>query len=204
MKSHARLVASAALTLSLAGCTPASNSVQGGDVSFTLGGISFQPLLDTSWGTLADDGDLTFEWSNEEGPDDSPGFYIQWGGGEDGSYVVSSSAGAVDEESDESLWIRISLEPWEGAKTYSTLNGAEPTVLFDWTSAGEDDEGNFVDQSTFFLESSEGGSCETTVAPGGLSGSFACEGMSAVINDLLEPDGLLEISGSWTGTNQPY
>ena len=114
---------------------------------------------------MADAGDLTFEWSNEEGPDGSPGFYIQWGGGEDGSYVASSSAGAVDEESDESLWIRISLEPWEGAKTYSTLTGAEPTVLFDWTSAGEDDEGNFVDQSTFFLESSEGGSCETTVAP---------------------------------------
>jgi len=188
------------LSLVSTGC---SNS-QGGTLNVRVEAVSFSDILATELGRTDDEMDLLFDLSQEDAPDDSFGFTIGWSTGEDGTYTMQSGAGDPELESGESAHLQLDIAPYRGTGNYTSQVDSTPTVTFQWRGQYvEDDLAGTSYQPFFELSSREGGTCETTVTDSGLSGSFTCLGMSAVIDGSLEPSGLIELSGQWAGDGKP-
>lgn len=196
MRSRLALLPLVLPLLLLAACS----NTEGGTLEVRVEGASFGPLLETGLGRTDDEGDAIFDLSQDEAPDDSFGFTVIYSRGDDGNYKMQSGAGDPEADGRERVHLELSISPWMGPRSYSTVADDSPEVVFRWWGEYVEDEvtGN-GHQPSFVLSSAEGGTCETQVTRFGLDGSFACEGMSAVIDGELEPSGLLEISGTWVG-----
>ncbi|MEE2829631.1 MAG: hypothetical protein VX498_10615 [Myxococcota bacterium] len=178
----------------------ACSSTQGGFLEVELDGISFQPLLEGSLSEVEQGGVLRFDLSQEADTDSAYGMVIQTDSFADGDYRVFSGLGDPDSDDLENLFFNLTLPTWSGPGDYSSLLGNGPEVEFDWTGA----LGDLDEPHTFLLNSSEGGTCECSIEEGALQGQFACSGMTAIVDGVLEPSGLLAISGHWEGTGTPY
>jgi hypothetical protein len=117
---------------------------------------------------------------------------------------MQSGAGDPEEDAGENAHLELTIAPYGGAKTYTSVVDGTPSLSFRWRGAFAEDELSGATYQAFFdLNSSEGGTCEAEVRAAGLGGDFACTGMSAVIDGSLEPSGLIEISGHWKGAGKP-
>ena len=198
MQNH--IVAHVLISLVSAGCS----SSQGGSLNVRVEAVSFNEILATELGRTDDEMDLLFDLSQADAPDDSFGFTIGWSTGEEGSYTIQSGAGDPELDSGENAHLQLDITPYRGTGTYTSQVDSTPIVTFQWRGQFvEDDLAGTSYQPFFELSSREGGTCETTVSGGGLSGSFACLGMSAVIDGALEPSGLIELAGEWAGSGRP-
>jgi len=185
---------------SLLGCS----NTQGGTLNVRLEAVTFSEILATELGRTDDEMDLLFNLSQPEAPDDSFGFTIGWSSGDEGSYTMQSGAGDPELDAGENAHLQLDIEPYRGVGKYTSQVDGTPSLRFQWLGQYEEDEATGGGYQAFFeLSSAEGGTCEAEVTAGGLSGSFTCLGMSAVIDGSLEPSGLLELSGSWEGSGNP-
>ena len=149
----------------------------------------------------------SFTWSNEWGPDDSPGMRCLWGGTD---FTVVSSFGYAFKGMGEGRVFRVQLSSFTGAATYTGIGPSDGTVEFVWEfaddgSGDDDDDDDSAAGGDVLVElsTSVSGSCDVVVDPLWWTGSLQCTGLGLATSEGATA-GPIDLDANWACLGRPY